>query len=73
MNSTFSFGFSGDDIDIDDSEVNDVHEKATFAAQEGSVMSTLPELVPAKRHQMTEWVSAVSPRGCGKYSQALDK
>ncbi|KAL2824513.1 hypothetical protein BDW59DRAFT_162401 [Aspergillus cavernicola] len=56
MTSTFSFGFAGDDIDIDDIDVDDVHEKDTSAAQEGSRESGLPELVAARKHGMDEWL-----------------
>ncbi|KAE8144187.1 hypothetical protein BDV25DRAFT_167454 [Aspergillus avenaceus] len=46
----FSFGFAGDDIDMDDSDVQDVRVKSS--AQE----SALPELVAAQRHQLGEWL-----------------
>ncbi|KAI9934432.1 hypothetical protein ASPWEDRAFT_117361 [Aspergillus wentii DTO 134E9] len=55
--SGFSFGFSGDDIDIDDSDIN--------VGEEGNVNSSLnnddslPELVEAKRHEMGEWLPAL--------------
>lgn len=52
MTSAFSFGFSGDDID--ETEINDVNEGG---AQEASAVSTLPELVTAQRHEISEWVS----------------
>lgn len=49
----FSFGFSGDDIDVDESEINDVQ------ATTGNVENTrpLPKPVEAKRHEIGEWVS----------------
>lgn len=49
----FSFGFFGDDIDADESELVDVPEN------NGSVDNAepLPELVEAKRHGVGEWVS----------------
>lgn len=51
----FSFGFSGDDIDIDDSEIsNDVQN-----VQDSSTTSnSLPELVKASKHDMYDWVSS---------------
>jgi hypothetical protein len=50
---TFSFGFSGDDIDADESELVYVPDN------NGSVDNAepLPELVEAKRHGVGEWVS----------------
>lgn len=55
MTSTFSFGFAGDDIDIDDTEMNETHE--THSDQNAGAGSTLPELIPAKKHDVAEWVS----------------
>ncbi|KAL5365814.1 hypothetical protein BJX96DRAFT_19866 [Aspergillus floccosus] len=48
----FSFGFSGDDIDIDDSEL---HEDGvnSLAQTEGNA---LPALVPAQKHDIKEWI-----------------
>ncbi|KAI9371914.1 hypothetical protein BJX61DRAFT_478637 [Aspergillus egyptiacus] len=57
MTSTFSFGFSGDDIDVDDVEIGDTHQGDTLAAHNASGTPSLPELVPAKRHDMSEWLS----------------
>ncbi|KAE8390708.1 hypothetical protein BDV23DRAFT_193514 [Aspergillus alliaceus] len=57
MASAFSFGFSGDDIDIDDSELNAVDEGHTSVAPENS--STLPELVAARRHELSELLSSL--------------
>ncbi|XRM48897.1 hypothetical protein ABZX51_011802 [Aspergillus tubingensis] len=54
MTSTFSFGFAGDDIDIDDTEMNETHE--TNNDQNGAAGSTLPELTPAKKHDVAEWI-----------------
>lgn len=55
MTSAFSFGFSGDDIDVDveESEFNDVQEHTTPVENS----DPLPELVEAKRHEIGEWVS----------------
>jgi hypothetical protein len=50
----FSFGFSGDDIDIDDSEINnDFSDVPSQRAMDNS----LPELIKPKKHDMHEWVS----------------
>lgn len=50
----FSFGFSGDDIDIDDSENhNDFSDVPSLQA----VSNSLPELMKANKHDMNEWVS----------------
>jgi hypothetical protein len=48
----FSFGFTGDDIDIDDSEL---HEEGVHLAQTED--NGLPALVPAQKHDIKEWVS----------------
>lgn len=50
----FSFGFSGDDIDIDDTEIN--NESPVVPAPQG-MSNSLPELVKASKHDMDEWVS----------------
>ncbi|KAL2794089.1 hypothetical protein BJX66DRAFT_208265 [Aspergillus keveii] len=52
--SGFSFGFSGDDIDIDDADVQVVDQQNV--GQGASATSTLPELVQAQRHEMNEWL-----------------
>ncbi|PWY62869.1 hypothetical protein BO83DRAFT_349040 [Aspergillus eucalypticola CBS 122712] len=54
MTSTFSFGFAGDDIDIDDTEMNETHE--TLSNQNAGAGSALPELIPAKKHDVAEWI-----------------
>ena len=51
----FSFGFSGDDIDIDDSEIN--NEPSNVLGPD-SATSSLPELVKADKHDVDEWVSS---------------
>ncbi|KAL4913149.1 hypothetical protein BDW62DRAFT_169293 [Aspergillus aurantiobrunneus] len=56
MASAFSFGFSGNDIDIDETDVNDLNESG---AQETGAASTLPELMKAQRHEMGEWLSTL--------------
>ncbi|KAJ5286852.1 hypothetical protein N7478_002538 [Penicillium angulare] len=50
----FSFGFSGDDIDIDDSEIN--NDAQDVFVPNGKTNS-LPELVKASKHNMDEWLS----------------
>ncbi|RAL07441.1 protein-histidine N-methyltransferase [Aspergillus homomorphus CBS 101889] len=57
MTSAFSFGFGGDDIDVDDAEINEVNQ-ADFTFRK-SVSDALPELVPARRHDMAEWISSL--------------
>ncbi|CAG8052969.1 unnamed protein product [Penicillium salamii] len=50
----FSFGFSGDDIDMDDSDVN--NDFSDVPSQQ-TVGNPLPELVQANKHDMNEWLS----------------
>lgn len=56
-NMAFSFGFSGDDIDIDDSEIN--NDICPVPSQQ-NVGNSLPELVRASKNDMNEWVSGQS-------------
>lgn len=49
----FSFGFSGDDIDIDESEDNS--GIPDVVVPQGTANS-LPELVKASQHDMNDWV-----------------
>ncbi|KAJ5120543.1 uncharacterized protein N7515_009931 [Penicillium bovifimosum] len=49
----FSFGFSGDDIDIDDSEINN---DISVPSQQAT-SNSLPELIKAKKHDMHEWLA----------------
>jgi hypothetical protein len=65
MASTFSFGFSGDDIDIDDTEINNVNESVVHGA---GAASTAPELVKAKKHDVNDWVRNSSFSGHAKYA-----
>ncbi|KAJ5180427.1 hypothetical protein N7492_003637 [Penicillium capsulatum] len=52
----FSFGFSGDDIDIDDAEPNnDVQDVIPSQATGNS----LPELVKASKHNIDHWLSTL--------------
>ncbi|RAH70840.1 protein-histidine N-methyltransferase [Aspergillus aculeatinus CBS 121060] len=57
MSSTFSFGFAGDDIDIDENDTGDVSQEG-FTFRQG-ISDTLPELVPARRHDMSEWIPSL--------------
>ncbi|CAG8904069.1 unnamed protein product [Penicillium egyptiacum] len=50
----FSFGFSGDDIDIDDSEIN---KDFSNVPSQQAVGNSLPELVKPIKHDMNEWLS----------------
>ncbi|KAL5337811.1 hypothetical protein BJX70DRAFT_223939 [Aspergillus crustosus] len=56
MASTFSFGFSGDDIDMDDSEIDDVDETVV---NESRTAPTVPELAKAQKHDLSEWLSSL--------------
>ncbi|KAJ5092187.1 hypothetical protein NUU61_007057 [Penicillium alfredii] len=50
----FSFGFSGDDIDIDESGTNnDILEVPSHNA------NSLPELVKASKHDLNEWLATL--------------
>ncbi|KAJ5936387.1 hypothetical protein N7454_005022 [Penicillium verhagenii] len=49
----FSFGFAGDDIDIDDSDINDTQDAFVPTNTSGS----LPELVKPCKHSLDEWLS----------------
>ncbi|PWY72507.1 hypothetical protein BO94DRAFT_246064 [Aspergillus sclerotioniger CBS 115572] len=59
MTSTFSFGFAGDDIDIDidETEVNEINE--TNNGQSLNAGAALPELIAARKHDMAEWVPSL--------------
>ena len=50
----FSFGFSGDDIDIDDSEINN---GVPDVLPPRGATNSLPELVKPSKHDINEWVS----------------
>lgn len=50
----FSFGFAGDDIDIDD---NDLSNESPIDNSAQQTSNSLPELVKANKHNMDEWVS----------------
>lgn len=62
----FSFGFSGGDIDIDDSEIEQPVQGHSISAP---VENDLPMPVEAKRHEMGEWVSLIF-KSLNKYSLA---
>lgn len=63
MTSTFSFGFAGDDIDVDETEIN-VNEGGV---QDSGAAPTLPELLKAQRHEMSDWVSIFDCLGHIRY------
>ncbi|KAL4888694.1 hypothetical protein BDV59DRAFT_136724 [Aspergillus ambiguus] len=48
----FSFGFSGDDIDIDESEL---HEEGVGSHTQNE-SNALPALIPAQKHDIKEWL-----------------
>ncbi|CAG7993753.1 unnamed protein product [Penicillium olsonii] len=52
----FSFGFSGDDIDMDDSELN--NDFSDVPSQQ-AIGNSLPELVKANKHDMNDWLSTL--------------
>ncbi|KAJ5825747.1 hypothetical protein N7474_002885 [Penicillium riverlandense] len=52
----FSFGFSGDDIDIDESEGNNELPDVSSLQEKDS---SLPELVKASQHDMNDWLSTL--------------
>lgn len=54
----FSFGFSGDDIDIDESENN--NGVPDVLVPHGA-SNSLPEPVKPRKHDMNEWVSVSEP------------
>ncbi|TQB74849.1 hypothetical protein MPDQ_004080 [Monascus purpureus] len=56
MASTFSFGFSGDDIDEEDAVLNNL-SAGDAPAQGQSATADLPRLVQAEKHNMREWLS----------------
>lgn len=62
MASAFSFGFSGDDIDVDESEMNDFGTEDTVHAQ--GAVDNLPKLLEAEKHDMKEWVSLLIYLSC---------
>ncbi|PYI06227.1 hypothetical protein BO78DRAFT_397414 [Aspergillus sclerotiicarbonarius CBS 121057] len=57
MASTFSFGFAGDDIDMDETEVNEINE--TNNGQSLNAEAALPELIAARKHDVAEWVPSL--------------
>lgn len=57
----FSFGFSGDDIEADEADLQSgLDQGSSGPAVAQGKDSALPELVPAQRHEISEWVSCVS-------------
>lgn len=59
----FSFGFSGDDIDMEDSEIN---TGVPDVLPPKNTTNSLPELVKPKKHDINDWVSE-----CGKYFNSI--
>lgn len=63
MASTFSFGFSGDDIDIDidnDIEVDDAGNNVPEKRNDAEDTNARSNLFPAVRHVLKDWVSKIS-------------
>lgn len=62
MTSTFSFGFSGDDIEtgVDENENENENETQTAARLNNLSLkdssASLPKLVEAERYQLDDWV-----------------
>jgi protein-histidine N-methyltransferase len=50
----FSFGFSGDDIDMDDSDINN---GAPDVLPPKDAANSLPDLVKPSKHDINHWVS----------------
>jgi protein-histidine N-methyltransferase len=50
----FSFGFSGDDIDMDDSDINNGLPDVLLPKD---TANSLPELVKPSKHDINDWVS----------------
>lgn len=50
----FSFGFSGDDIDMDDAEINN---GVPDVLPPKDTTNSLPELVKPRKHDINDWVS----------------
>lgn len=57
----FSFGFSGDDIDFDDSEVNN---GVTDVLPPKNNVNSLPELLKPSKHDINDWVSEAKSCRC---------
>ena len=54
----FSFGFSGDDIDIDHAEIDQEDQiQGNVITAPDEKDASLPKLIEARRHEMGEWVS----------------
>lgn len=58
MAGTFSFGFAGDDIDLDDVNEENELEQSSNRPVESHQTDRSPELFPAERHQLQDWVKA---------------
>ncbi|PLB34077.1 protein-histidine N-methyltransferase [Aspergillus candidus] len=56
----FSFGFSGDDIEADETDLQSGLDQGSSSSAVAQVKdSALPELVPAQRHEISEWISTL--------------
>ncbi|PLN75363.1 hypothetical protein BDW42DRAFT_199512 [Aspergillus taichungensis] len=56
----FSFGFSGDDIEADEADLQSgLDQGSSGSAVAQGKDSALPELVPAQRHEISEWIPAL--------------
>ncbi|KAF7176567.1 hypothetical protein CNMCM7691_003059 [Aspergillus felis] len=58
MTSAFSFGFSGDDIDIDENDLNGGDERDMNAVQHASNQIT-GRLMEPQKHDMGEWITTL--------------
>ncbi|KAH2314047.1 hypothetical protein KXV47_002884 [Aspergillus fumigatus] len=58
MTSAFSFGFSGDDIDIDEDDLSGIDERDMNAVEDASKQLT-GRLMEPQRHDMGEWISTL--------------
>lgn len=56
MTSAFSFGFSGDDIDIDEDDLSGIDERDMNAVEDASKQLT-GRLMEPQRHDMGEWTT----------------
>lgn len=64
----FSFGFSGDDIDIDESENNNAVPDVLIPP---GISNSLPEPAKARKHDMNEWVSSAHAYACSMIGSTL--
>ncbi|PKY07030.1 hypothetical protein P168DRAFT_324488 [Aspergillus campestris IBT 28561] len=56
----FSFGFSGDDIEADEADLQSGLDQGSASSNvKQGQENVLPELVPAQRHEISEWISTL--------------